>query len=52
MNNQNIVLISRAELDTFKLWDFDRVIKYLIKAYGDRIKTALVEGFTFKVEGD
>jgi hypothetical protein len=52
MNNQNIVLVSRAELERIKLWDFDRVIEYLIKAYGDRIKTALVEGFVFRIEGD
>lgn len=50
LNSQNIVTISKAEFDRIKYWDRDRLIEYLIQIYGNNIKQAIVEGFTFKIE--
>jgi hypothetical protein len=50
LNSQNIVTISASEFDRIKDWERDRLIEYLIQIYGDKVKRAIVEGFTFKIE--
>ena len=50
LNRQNLVHISKVEFDRIKNWDTDKLIHYLIEIYGDKIKQAIIEGFTFKIE--